>query len=81
MATGLPVIATRVGGNSELIESAMTGTLVSPANSDALADAILAYFHDRMTARRHAKAAYRAVEARSVSSGWYWTTPASTNAS
>ena len=64
MATGLPVIATRVGGNSELIESAMTGTLVSPANSDALADAILAYFHDRMTARRHAKAAYRAVEAR-----------------
>jgi len=64
MATGLSVIATRVGGNSELIESAMTGTLVSPANSDALADAILAYFHDRMTARRHAKAAYRAVEAR-----------------
>ena len=64
MASRLPVVATRVGGNSELIESGMTGTLVSPGNSDALADAMLAYFHDRMTARRHAKAAYRAVEAR-----------------
>ena len=64
MATGLPVVATRVGGNSELIESGMTGTLVPPANSDALAHAMLGYFHDRMTARRHAKAAYRVVEAR-----------------
>ena len=64
MACRLPVVATRVGGNSELIESGMTGTLVSPANADALAQAILAYFHDRVTARRHAKAACRDVEAR-----------------
>jgi sugar transferase (PEP-CTERM/EpsH1 system associated) len=64
MATGLPVIATRVGGNSELVESGMTGTLVERANSEALAHAILAYFNDRATARRHAKAALRVTESR-----------------
>ena len=37
MATRLPVIATRVGGNAELIESGMTGTLVPPGQPDALA--------------------------------------------
>ena len=64
MASGLPVVATRVGGNSELIESGMTGVLVPPSNPDALAQAILAYFGDRGTARRHAKAALRVVETR-----------------
>jgi len=59
MATRLPVVATRVGGNAELIESGMTGTLVRPANPDALAHAILAYCTDRPTAHRHAKAAHR----------------------
>jgi glycosyltransferase involved in cell wall biosynthesis len=64
MASGLPVIATRVGGNAELIESGMTGTLVPPANSDALAQAMLGYFNDRVTARRHAKAGQRVAETR-----------------
>jgi len=64
MASRLPVVATRVGGNAELIESGMNGLLVSPANADSLADALLCYFHDRALARRHAKAAQRAVDSR-----------------
>jgi sugar transferase (PEP-CTERM/EpsH1 system associated) len=64
MATRLPVIATRVGGNSELIESGMTGTLVPPSHPEALASAMLAYLNDRATAYRHAKAAHRVVATR-----------------
>ena len=45
----------RVGGNPELVESGMTGTLVPPANTEALARAMLAYCSDRGTARRHAR--------------------------
>ncbi len=62
MATGLPVVATAVGGNGELIEAGMTGTLVPAGNSDALAHAILHYHRDRIVARRHAKAARHVVE-------------------
>jgi glycosyltransferase involved in cell wall biosynthesis len=61
MASGLPIVATRVGGNSELIESGMTGTLVPPASVEALARAMLLYCSDSSIARRHAKAAHRVV--------------------
>lgn len=64
MATRLPIVATRVGGNGELIESGMTGLLVPPGDSAALAAALLRYFADRAIARRHAKAARRVAEAR-----------------
>jgi sugar transferase (PEP-CTERM/EpsH1 system associated) len=64
MATRLAVIATRVGGNAELIESGMTGLLVPPGDSDALADALTRYSTDRTMARRHAKAARRVAQSR-----------------
>jgi glycosyltransferase involved in cell wall biosynthesis len=43
MATGLPVIATNVGGNAELIENGRTGILVAPEDVEALATAMLRY--------------------------------------
>jgi sugar transferase (PEP-CTERM/EpsH1 system associated) len=43
MACGLPVIATQVGGNAELVEQGTTGSLVPAANPSALAEAIVPY--------------------------------------
>lgn len=44
MACGLPVIATAVGGNPELVQDQITGTLVPPANVEALAAALNGYY-------------------------------------
>jgi sugar transferase (PEP-CTERM/EpsH1 system associated) len=43
MATGLPVIATSVGGNPDLVDDGVTGKLVEPGNPQMIADA-LAYY-------------------------------------
>ena len=57
MATGLPVVATRVGGNPELIEHEVSGTLVPRQNTTALAAAIVTYVGDPIQRRRHGEAA------------------------
>jgi sugar transferase (PEP-CTERM/EpsH1 system associated) len=64
MATGLPVIATRVGGNTELVTHDVSGVLVPSANSAALTDAMLGYLTNPALARRHGMAARATVEAR-----------------
>lgn len=56
MACGVPVIASRVGGNGELVSDGYTGALVEPADSAALARRILAYFLEPAMARRHGAA-------------------------
>lgn len=40
MAAGVPVVATRVGGNGEAVEDGITGQLVPPHDAAALADAV-----------------------------------------
>lgn len=53
MATGLPVIATAVGGNSELVVPGTTGQLVPRADPDLLASAIARYLDHPQESREH----------------------------
>ena len=53
MASGLPVVATRVGGNPELMEEGRSGMLVPPADPHAMAAAIRGYYLNRDMARGH----------------------------
>lgn len=43
MASALPVVATAVGGNPDLVTPGLTGALVPPSDPDALALAVAAY--------------------------------------
>jgi sugar transferase (PEP-CTERM/EpsH1 system associated) len=56
MATGLPVIATRVGGNGELVKDGLTGRLIEPRRPEALAEALTDYFANPARARAHGAA-------------------------
>jgi sugar transferase (PEP-CTERM/EpsH1 system associated) len=57
MATGLPVVATAVGGNTDLVVDGETGTIVPPGDPDAMAQAILGYLADAERLRAHGAAA------------------------
>lgn len=64
MASGLPVIATRVGANADLMEDGLSGRLVPRADPDALARELLAYLADPALTRRHGRAGRQIVERR-----------------
>jgi glycosyltransferase involved in cell wall biosynthesis len=64
MASGLPVIATRVGANADLVEEGLSGRLVPRANPQAIAEEMLAYVADPARARRHGHAGRQIVERR-----------------
>jgi sugar transferase (PEP-CTERM/EpsH1 system associated) len=62
MASGLPVVATRVGGNSELIAEGVSGALIPASDSVALAEAIEVYLRDPSLRHRHGDAGRERVE-------------------
>jgi glycosyltransferase involved in cell wall biosynthesis len=61
LALSRPVVATDVGGVSELITAGRTGWLVPPADAGALAEAIVAALADAPRARAMAEAGQRLV--------------------
>ena len=56
MATGLPVIATRVGGNPEIVEDSVTGSLIPSGDHALLSEMITKYMNDRSLCERQVQA-------------------------
>jgi glycosyltransferase involved in cell wall biosynthesis len=56
MASGVAVVATRVGGNPELVEDDKTGTLVPAGDREAMASALSKYLNDPGLRRFHGEA-------------------------
>ncbi|MGZ8164413.1 MAG: TIGR03088 family PEP-CTERM/XrtA system glycosyltransferase [Methylobacter sp.] len=61
MATGLPVIAIEVGGNSELVEDGKTGQLITAGDPIAMAEKILDYVSNEQKRREHGQHAQQRV--------------------
>lgn len=62
MARGLPVVATRVGGNAEVVADGETGFVVPARSPEALADALVRLHRDPQQGRRMGEAGRRRVE-------------------
>ena len=61
MATGLPVVATRVGGNPELVVDGRTGRLFPVGADDELASILVEYATQPELCRAHGAAARQRV--------------------
>jgi len=70
MASGLPVVACQVGGNSELIESNRTGWLVPPDNPHRLAEILSIALNEYSARRRMGRAARDTVLKRFALQQW-----------
>ena len=62
MASGLPVVATAVGGNPELVAPELTGKLVPAGDPAAMAHALLGYVRDSAEVQSHGRAAREKIE-------------------
>jgi glycosyltransferase involved in cell wall biosynthesis len=63
MATGLPVIATAVGGNPELVHNQVTGWLVPSGDESAMAKALAECEADRLRSKSYGQSARARAEA------------------
>jgi glycosyltransferase involved in cell wall biosynthesis len=63
MGVGLPVVATRVGGNPELVVDGVTGLLVPPGDPDAMGTAMAALAADPVLRQRMGQVGREHVEA------------------
>ena len=61
MATGLPVVATAVGGNIELVKHNETGLLVPHSNSEAMADALLNLVENKQKRQQQGERSFQSV--------------------
>jgi len=64
MATGLPVVATKVGGNAELVDQGRTGELVGAGDAEAMAQAIVSLALDPDRAAAYGRNGRQDVERR-----------------
>jgi len=62
MAMGKPVIATKAGGVAEIVVNDVTGLLVSPADSNAIADAVIYILSNPETGGKMGRAGQERVE-------------------
>jgi len=61
-ASGVPVVATKVGGVIDIIEDGKNGLLVPPADHKSMADAILRIYEDTRLAKSLAENAYAKIK-------------------
>ncbi len=62
MASGLPIVATRVGGNAELVQEDLTGRLVPADDPESMAAALRDYLVDPAQRQAHGQAGRKRVE-------------------
>ena len=58
MAAFVPIVATRVGGVTELVEDGQSALLVPPANSDELCQSMIELLVNRPRAEQFARVAF-----------------------
>ncbi len=62
MASALPVVATDVGGNAELVVDSTTGGIVPKSNHMALAKTLNIYIQDHALRKQHGQAGYQRIQ-------------------